>query len=141
MKKAIILVLILNSIIVIGIPEGHGGGIMILFEMIIIPELVENGIDILKMNILEVVILISLIGKLILISTLIFKEIFKIKILIKFGLALLLFSFLSLSHKAWKYDNFLFTITFGSGIPFLIYCVRTLYFLNKENKKSKLLTE
>lgn len=134
-KKALITILILNSIIILTIPEGHGGGIMILFEIIIIPELIENKINFLQNNFV-LAILISLIGKMTLISSLIFKKIFNSKFGIKLGLILLLISFLSICYKAWFNEFFLFAITLGSGIPFLIYFGKILSLINSENKKT-----
>ncbi|WP_459212402.1 hypothetical protein [Aquimarina rhabdastrellae] len=135
MRKALIITIILNSIIIVLVPEGHGGGIMILFEIFLIPEIIENSIDIQKIsfheNKLEVAIFISLIGKLILLSSLFFKKIFNSKIWIKIGLALMLISFLSVCYKTGDYDNFLFVITLGSGIPFLMYYGRIIYLINK----------
>jgi|TARA_B110000908_G_C10028390_1_gene346236 hypothetical protein len=144
-KRALIISLILNSIIIVLVPEGHGGGIMILFEILLIPEIIENRIDIGKINFLEnnigVAIMLSLIGKLILISSLFVKKIFKTKIWVKIGLIFLLISFLSICFKAWNDGSFLFAITLGSGIPFLIYWGRVLYLINKEKNKSELVTE
>jgi hypothetical protein len=144
-KRALIISLILNSIIIVLVPEGHGGGIMILFEILLIPEIIENRIDIGKINFLEnnivVAIMLSLIGKLILISSLFVKKIFKAKIWVKIGLIFLLISFLSICFKAWNDGSFLFAITLGSGIPFLIYWGRVLYLINKEKNKSELVTE
>ena len=118
---------------------------MILFEILLIPEIIENRIDIGKINFLEnnigVAIMLSLIGKLILISSLFVKKIFKTKIWVKIGLIFLLISFLSICFKAWNDGSFLFAITLGSGIPFLIYWGRVLYLINKEKNKSELVTE
>lgn len=126
-------------------PEGHGGGIMILFEIFLIPEIIENGIDIAKINFLEnnigIAIMISLIGKLILISTLFLKKIFHAKIWVKIGLTFLLISFLSICYKAWSDGLSLFAITLGSGILFLMYFGRVFYLINKEKNKSELITE
>ena len=144
-KRALIITLILNSIIIVLVPEGHGGGIMILFEILLIPEIIENGIDIGKINFLKnnigIAIILSLIGKLILISTVFVKKIFKAKIWIKIGLIFLLISFLSICYNAWNDGLFLFAITLGSGIPFLMYFGRVLYLINKEKNKSELVTD
>ncbi len=118
---------------------------MILFEILLTPEIIENGIDIGKINFLEnnigIAITLSLIGKLILISSLFIKKIFKAKIWIKIGLTFLLISFLSICHKAWNDGFSLFAITLGSGIPFLMYFGRILHLINKEKNKSELVTE
>jgi hypothetical protein len=144
-KRALIITLILNSIIIVLVPEGHGGGIMILFEVIVIPELIENGINIQKINTLEnylgLAILVSLIGKLILIPSLFLKKIINAEIWIKIGLTLLLISFSSICFKAWSNGFALFAITLVSGIPFLIYFGKILYLINKEKKKSELVIE
>jgi len=144
-KKAIILTLILNSIILIGVPAGHGYGIMIMFEVISIPMLIQNGFDFQKEYPFEssliLIALISLIGKLILIVLLFSKKILNKQNWIYIGMTLILISFLIVCYGAWNYDNFLFAITLGSGIPFLMYFGRVLYLINKEKNKSELITE
>jgi hypothetical protein len=144
-KKAIILTLILNSIILIGVPAGHGYGIMIMFEVISIPMLIQNGFDFQKEYPFEssliLIALISLIGKLTLIVLLFSKKILNKQNWIYIGMTLMLISFLIVCYGAWNYDNFLFAITLGSGIPFLMYFGRVLYLTNKEKGKSELATE
>ncbi len=144
-KRALIITLILNSIILIGVPAGHGYGIMIMFEFISIPSLFKNGIEFKNEypfeSSLTLIALISLIGKLISISLLFTKNILNKKNLIYVGLTLLLISFLLVCYGAWNYDSFLFAITLGSGIPFLMYFGRVLYLINKENNKANLATE
>ena len=44
-KRAIIITLILNSIILIGIPSGHGYGIMILIEYLGVRNIIEYGFE------------------------------------------------------------------------------------------------
>lgn len=144
-KRAIILTLILNSIILIGVPAGHGYGIMIMFEFISIPTLIKNGFDFQKEYPFEssliFIALVSLIGKLISIVLLFSKNILNKKNWIYIGLTLMLISFFIVCYGAWNYDNFLFAITFGSGIPFLMYFGRVLYLINKEKNKTELATE
>ena len=144
-KRAIILTLILNSIILIGVPAGHGYGIMIMFESISVPTLIKNGFDFQKEYPFEssliFIALVSLIGKLISIVLLFSKNILNKKNWIYIGLTLMLISFFIVCYGAWNYDNFLFAITFGSGIPFLMYFGRVLYLINKEKNKSELATE
>lgn len=144
-KKAIILTLILNSIILIGVPAGHGYGIMILIEFISIRTVIENGFEFQKEYPFESSLIltafVSLIGKLITIALLFSKNILTKKNWVYIGLTLILISFLAICYGAWNYDNFLFAITFGSGIPFLMYYGRVLYLINKEKNKSELATE
>ena len=144
-KRVIILTLILNSIILIGVPARHGYGIMIMFELISIPTLIKNGFDFQKEypfdSSLIFIALVSLIGKLISIVLLFSKNIITKKNLVYIGLALMLISFLIVCYGAWDYDSFLFAITLGSGIPFLMYFGRVLYLIRKENNKSELITE
>ena len=140
-KRAILITLILNSIILIGVPAGHGYGIMIMFEFISIPTLIKNGFDFQNEYPFESSLiftsLVSLIGKLISIALLFSKDIFNRRNWIYFGLTLILISFLFVCYGAWNYDSFLFIITLGSGIPFLMYYGRVLYLINKENNKPK----
>ncbi|MGO4920081.1 hypothetical protein [Maribacter spongiicola] len=144
-KRAIIITLILNSIILIGVPAGHGYGIMVMFEFISIPTLIKNGFNFQKEYPFEssliLIALVSLIGKLISISLLFSKNILNKKNWIYIGLTLMLISFLFVCYGAWEYDNFLFAITLGSGIPFLMYLGRILYLIKKENNKTELVTE
>jgi hypothetical protein len=144
-KRALIITIILNSIILIGVPAGHGYGIMIMFEFISIPTLIKNGFDFQKdypfESSLIFIALVSLIGKLISIGLLFSKDILNKKNWIYIGLTLMMISFLIVCYGAWNYDNFLFAVTFGSGIPFLMYLGRVIYLSNKENNKSELATE
>jgi hypothetical protein len=144
-KRALIITIILNSIILIGVPAGHGYGIMIMFEFISIPTLIKNGFDFQKdypfESSLIFIALVSLIGKLTSIGLLFSKDILNQKNWIYIGLTLMLISFLIVCYGAWNYDNFLFAVTLGSGIPFLMYLGRVIYLLNKENNISELATE
>lgn len=116
-----------------------------MFEVISIPMLIKNGFDFQKEYPFEssliLIALISLIGKLILIVLLFSKKILNKQNWIYIGMTLMLISFLIVCYGAWNYDNFLFAITLGSGIPFLMYFGRVLYLINKEKNKSELITE
>ena len=111
LRRAIIITIILNSVILIGVPAGHGYGLMAMFEFLSIPYLIRNGIELGIMTAF-----ISLIGKVFLIVSLFYKELRDKRILIYAGLLLVLIPFMSISYEAWQYDNFLFKVTFGSGI-------------------------
>lgn len=116
-----------------------------MFEVISIPMLIKNGFDFQKEYPFEssliLIALISLIGKLISIAILFSRNILNKQKWILSGLTLMLISFLIVCYGAWNYDNFLFAITLGSGIPFLMYFGRILYLINKEKHKSELVTE
>ena len=143
-KRAIILTLILNSLILIGVPAGHGYGIMIMFEFISVPSLIKNGINFKEnypFNSLVLLGLISLLGKLALIISLFYKKISDKKTLIYSGLGLLLSAFLVVVLGAWNYDTFLFAVTFGSGIPFLMCFGRVVYLMNKKSQRTVLETD
>lgn len=135
LKRAIIITLILNSIILIGVPAGHGYGIMIMFEFISIPSLIKKGFDFQKEYPFESSLiftaLVSLIGKLISIVLLFSKDILQKNNWIYIGLTLMLISFLFVCYGAWYYDSFLFAVTLGSGIPFMMYLGRVIYLMNK----------
>lgn len=45
--------------------------------------------------------------------------------------------FLIIVYGAWNYDTFLFAITLGSGIPFLMYFGRVIYLINKSKSLVK----
>ena len=108
-------------------------------------NLIKNGFDFQKEYPFEssliLIALVSLIGKLISISLLFSKNILNKKNWIYIGLTLMLISFLFVCYGAWEYDNFLFAITLGSGIPFLMYFGRILYLIKKENNKTELVPE
>jgi hypothetical protein len=144
-KRAIVLTLILNSLILIGVPSGHGYGIMILIEFIGIRNIIESGFEYQKEYPFEssfiLIALVSSIGKLISIILLFSKNILNKKNWIYIGLTLMLISFIIVCYGAWNYDNFLFAVTFGSGIPFLMYLGRVIYLSIKENRKSELTAE
>ena len=116
-----------------------------MFESISVPTLIKNGFDFQKEYPFEssliFIALVSLIGKLISIVLLFSKNILNKNNWIYIGLTLMLISFFIVCYGAWNYDNFLFAITFGSGIPFLMYFGRVLYLINKEKNKSELATE
>jgi len=141
-KRAIIITLVLNSIILVGIPAGHGYGVMIMVEFVAIPFLIENGIVFTEKYPFEssilLIVLFSLISKIILIVSLFYKNMLEKKRVIYFGLILLLISFIGVVYRTWNYDDFLFVIMLGSGIPFLMYFGRVIYLMNKESRLKKL---
>lgn len=116
-----------------------------MFELISIPSLIINGFEFKNQypfeNSLTLIVLISLIGKLISISLLFSKNILSKTNFIYVGLTFMLISFLFVCYGAWNYDSFLFVITLGSGIPFVLYFSRVLYLVNKENAKNNIETE
>ncbi|PIX14890.1 MAG: hypothetical protein COZ16_05980 [Flavobacteriaceae bacterium CG_4_10_14_3_um_filter_31_253] len=136
MKKEILLTLILNSIIIISIPSAHAGGIMIMFEFLCIPEILKYGIEFKKEYMFEssilLIVLVSLIGKVIVIFSLFSEKILERKNLIYFGLILMLITFFIVLIGIWKFDTLIIAITFGTGIPFLIYSGKIMYLMNKE---------
>ena len=131
----------MNSIILIGVPAGHGYGIMAMFEFISIPSLLKNGINFQKEYPFEsgltLLGLISLIGKIILVACLFSTKIFKKKVRIYIGLGLIIIPFLIVIYGAWEYDTFLFAVTLGSGIPFLMYFGRVIYLIKKNKSLIK----
>lgn len=138
-KRAIILSLILNSIIIIGIPSGHGYGIMILIEYIGVRNIIENGFEFSKEYPYEsrlfLIALISLIGKLILITLLFSKNILNQKKWVYAALTLILVSFLFVCYLTYNYDYLLFAIILVSGVPFLMYYGRVMYLINKNKSE------
>ncbi len=118
---------------------------MILIEYLGVRNIIEYGFEFDKNypyeSSLFLIAIVSLIGKLISIGLLFSKNILTKKNWIYIGLTLMLISFLFVCYGTWEYDSFLFAITLGSGIPFLMYFGRVLYLINKENNKSELVTE
>jgi hypothetical protein len=139
-KKTKLYTILLHSLIVIG--AGHGIGIMGIFDVIgiiQIPEIYENGI---KYNIngeyqdrLSLVVIFSMIGKIILITSLFIA---KIKNIITFiGIIFLWISIYFLTSGNWSYD-WLYGFSFFTSIPFFIYSIilTKLIFENmNQNKK------
>ena len=131
-KKTKLYTILLHSLIVIG--AGHGIGIMGIFDVIgiiQIPEIYENGI---KYNIngeyqdrLSLVVIFSIIGKILLITSLFIG---KIKNIITFvGIIFLWISIYFLTSGNWSYD-WLYGFSFFTSIPFLIYTMKYKTFLN-----------
>ena len=118
---------------------------MILIEYLGVRNIIDYGIEFDKNytyeNSLFLIAIVSLIGKLISVSLLFSKNILNKKNWIYIGLILMLISFLFVCYGAWEYDNFLFAITLGSGIPFSMYFGRVLYLIKKSNNKSELVTK
>ncbi|AXG69344.1 hypothetical protein KORDIASMS9_01564 [Kordia sp. SMS9] len=135
-KRALLLTIILHSIIFIGIPEAHGYVVMVMFDFISIPAIIRNGIEFSKGsflgNSLMLIGLISLIGKIILIRKLFSKKIAEKKVAIYIGLVLLFVAFIVIIIGVLQIDTFLVAVTFGSGIPFLMYAGRVVYLLQKK---------
>jgi hypothetical protein len=139
-KKTKLYTILLHSLIVIG--AGHGIGIMGIFDVIgiiQIPEIYENGI---KYNIngeyqdrLSLVVIFSIFGKIILITSLFIA---KIKNIITFiGIIFLWISIYFLTSGNWSYD-WLYGFSFFTSIPFFIYSIilTKLIFENmNQNKK------
>ena len=118
---------------------------MVMFEFISIPSLIRNGFEFEKEypynSGIILIGLTSLIGKLLLIASLFYKKVLDKKRMIYIGLILMLLSFIAVVFGAWEYDSFLFTITLGSGIPFLMFLGRVFYLMNKEEKIGELRTD
>ncbi len=135
-RKTLLITLILNSIIIVVIPSGHGGGLMIMLETLCIPLIIENGIKVKSEHPFEsnllFIILLSLIGKVILVINLLLKEIYKYKKSIYFGLTLMIIAFIFIVIGILKYDYIILLITIGSGIPFLIYFWKLIKEIQKE---------
>jgi hypothetical protein len=140
-KKTKLYTILLHSLIVIG--AGHGIGIMGIFDVIgiiQIPEIYENGI---KYNIngeyqdrLSLVIIFSMIGKIILITSLFIA---KIKNIITFiGIIFLWISIYFLTSGNWSYD-WLYGFSFFTSIPFFIYSIiLTKLIFENMNQNNKL---
>ena len=137
-KKALIITLFLNSIILIAVPAGHGAGLMIMIEYISVQSLIETGVSFRNEYPFEssliLIGLVSLIGKLVVIATLFSRDIITRRVWLYIGLTLMLMAFLAICYGAWQQDNFLFAIAFGSGIPFLMYYGYVLHQIYKERK-------
>ena len=118
---------------------------MILIEYLGVRNKVEYGFEFDKNypyeSSLFLTAIFSLIGKLISIGLLFSKSILTKKNWIYIGLTLMMASYIFVCYKTWNYDSFLFAITLGSGIPFLMYFGRVLYLINKEIKKAKIITK
>lgn len=134
-KKLKISTLLFHSIIVIG--AGHGIGVIGIFDVIgiiQIPEMIQNGI---KFNFngefqgrLSIVVIFSLIGKLILITSLILKKHHSKNITAIIGLIFLWISVYMLTSGNWYYDS-LYAIAFWTSTPFLISSIFLAYYLIK----------
>ena len=140
-KKAIILTLILNSIIIIGSPAGHGGGPFLLIELMSLPGACTS---VFRFNqypfesLLMPLALLSLIGKLIIIPKLFRKDILVKRKSIRLGLTIILVSFLIICFSAGILNgDQVFMLILLTGIPFLISSISTFKIINKEIKKGQ----
>mgnify|MGYP000159155596 CR=1 FL=1 len=127
-----ILTIVLHSIIVIG--AGHGIGIMIMLDFMVIPLIIENNfsLDVDYNSSLGLVSLISLIGKVILLSSYIIRKASIKKILEIIGLVLLWTSFYLLTSDKSD-ESIVSEISFWTGIPFFIGSV--IFFFSIISKK------
>lgn len=117
-------------------PSGHGYGVLILLEYMSMTSLIESNFQdysnypyeysILKMA------LVSLIGKLVIIISLFLTRSAKRTTLIYIGLVLMVLPFLVIVMHTWNYDSLLFSITLVTGIPFLLFLIRTIYMIQSK---------
>jgi hypothetical protein len=121
MKTLKIITLILHSLILIG--AGHGIGFLIFADLVSIPALFMNKIEF-KLNSnyednLMLVGIISVIGKIMLIVSLLLKEKRNKYLTASIGISLLWVSVYFLTSGNWNYTS-LYEFSFWSSIPFLI---------------------
>ena len=111
-----------------------------MFEIISIPTIIKIGVNYQKdypfESNLVFIALISLIGKLISIILLFSKDFSNKNIWMYIGLTLMLIPLIAVCFGAWNYQKFLFFLTLGSAIPFLMYLGRVIYLSNKQPNKS-----
>ena len=138
MKKAkrnsIIITLILHSLIIIGI--GHGIGIMGMIDIACIPNLIDNYGFSLSGEFNDIIMtigIISLTGKIMLITSLFFQSgIFK-KILEISGMLALWISVYFLTSGNWTYNS-VYAIAFWTSIPFLISSLNSAFLISRNLK-------
>jgi len=121
MKTLKIITLILHSLILIG--AGHGIGFLIFVDLAGIPALFMNKIEFKLNNNYEdnlmLVGIISVIGKVMLIVSLLLKEKRNKYLTASIGISLLWVSVYFLTSGNWNYTS-LYEFSFWSSIPFLI---------------------
>ena len=136
-KKTKLYTILFHSIIIIG--AGHGIGIMGIFDVIgiiQIPEIYKNGI-IFNLNgdyqdRLSLVVIFSLIGKIILITSLFLNK----NIITLIGIIILWISVYFLTSGNWSYD-WLYGFSFLTSIPFLIYSIKLTKLILENIKQNK----
>ncbi|MEP2278830.1 hypothetical protein [Maribacter sp.] len=127
MKKSIIIVLILHSLILFGIPSGHGFGLMILLDILCVPMIFQNDLE----EFFIVAGIISLTGKLLLIISFFVKDLNTKNSIVVIGLIALLISFFLIIIENSN-DTMLTLLPLIFGVPFLLYLGRVLYLMNKK---------
>lgn len=138
MKNAKIVMLILHSIIVIGI--GHGLAILLIFDIICIPTFIAKGFekspndDFRNKALLAG--LFSLIGKSNIIISLLIEKPGTKNLFTLFGIMLMYVALGILIYGDWVH-NFIDSLPFFTGIPFLVFSVRTLYLMYMEKIKTQ----
>ena len=134
-KKVKIFTILIHSFIIIG--AGHGIGVMGMIDIACIPNLIDNyGFTFngnFDDNIMSIGLL-SLIGKIMLISSLFVKK-DRIKNLTGLiGILLLWISVYFLTSGNWNYDS-LYELAFWTSVPFLISSIILTYLINKNIKQ------
>lgn len=136
-KKVKIFTILIHSFIIIG--AGHGIGIMAMIDIASIPNLIDNYGFTLNGNFDDNIMsigLLSLIGKIILISSL-FVKINRIKNLTGLiGILLLWISVYFLTSGNWNYDS-LYELAFWTSVPFLISSMLLTYLIFKNINQNK----
>lgn len=120
MKTTKIYTIILHSFIIIGV--GHGIGIMGLIDIASIPNLISGYGLTLKGSFSDKIMtigLISLIGKLLLVTSFFIKTIIYKRSLEIIGVIMLWLSVYFLTNGSWNYNS-VYKIAFYTSIPFLI---------------------
>ena len=132
-KRAFIAAIILHSFIFLGFPSGHGYAVMIMLEAVSLPIIIRNGLTSLDSYTFEVFTValasISFLGKILAVFSLFKKDISIRNKWIYRSLGILLFAFVWICFSTYQYDIFLFAMTLGSGVPFIMYAARTFYLL------------
>lgn len=130
-KRAFIAAIILHSFIFLGFPSGHGYAVMIMLEAVSLPIIIRNGLTSLDSYTYELFTValasISFLGKVLAIFSCFKKDISIRNKWMYRSLGLLLFAFICICFSTYQYDVFLFAVTLGSGVPFVMYAARTFY--------------
>ncbi|TXK71900.1 hypothetical protein [Mesonia sp. K4-1] len=140
-KKTKLYTILFHSLIIIG--AGHGIGIMGIFDVIgiiQIPEIYKNGI-IFNINgdyqdRLSLVVIFSIIGKIILITSLFLNKNLIKNLITLIGIIILWISVYFLTSGNWYYD-WLYGFSFLTSIPFLIYSIKLIRLIIENIKQNK----
>lgn len=137
-KRCLIAVILLQSLVIIGIPAAHGYALLSMIEAVAVGMIVRGAIQFNAEYPLQPLILagvlLSLAAKIFIIILLCLKNMQGRILSVVISLAILLLGFVLVFIQTLSYDSFLAIVMLGSSIPFLMYWGRSIYLIYIDHK-------